>query len=94
MSNYKAVGVRRCLVNTLKFDPSEQGMIRTKLNPNTGLWEENPEIDSDAEFPDVYEGIVYKDKVLTLMGEEMAKSDEKMEDADEGDDDDGSAMVL
>lgn len=68
-------------------------MIKTKLNTNTGLWEEDPEIDSDAEFPDVYEGIVYKDKVLTLMGEEMADSDEEMEDVDDSDDDDGGAMV-
>lgn len=94
ISGYKAVGIRWSLVNKLNFDPSEHGMIKRKLNPDTGLWEEDPEIDPDAEFPDVYEGIVYKDKVLTLMGEEMADSDEEVKDVDKSDDDDGSAMAV
>ena len=54
------MGVRRNYVNKLKFDPSEHGVIRRKKNPVTNLWEEDPEIDPDAEFPDVHEGIVYK----------------------------------
>ena len=82
------MGVRRNYVNKLKFDPSEHGVIRRKKNPVTNLWEEDPEIDPDAEFPDVHEGIVYKDKVLTLMEEKISDSYEEMEDVDESDDDD------
>ena len=84
MSSYKAVGVRQCHIGKLTFDPSEHGMIRRKTNPVTGLWEEDPEIESDAEFPDVHEGIIYPDKVLTLLGEEMSDSDTETRDEDEG----------
>ena len=60
--------MRQCRVGKLKFDPSEHGLIKRKPNPSTKAMEEDPEIESDAEFSDVDEGIIYPNKVLTLMG--------------------------
>ncbi|KAG9599670.1 hypothetical protein KCU77_g9937, partial [Aureobasidium melanogenum] len=45
-------------------------------------------VDPDAEFPDVDEGIIYPNRILTLLGQEMSESDIEMGDAQEGDDDD------
>lgn len=93
LNNYKAVGVRRCTSDELEFSEFESPTVRTKRNPATGALEEDPEIESDAEHPDVDEGIIYPDRVLTFMGEEMSDSDEEMQDGDESGDGDGDGMV-
>jgi hypothetical protein len=93
LDNYKAVGVRRCQSGELEFSDLESPTIRTKRNSVTGVLEEDPEIEADAEFPDVDEGIIYPHKALTLMGEEMPDSDTEMMDGDQVDDEEGSAMV-
>ena len=85
--------MRQCRVGKLKFDPSEHGLIKRKPNPSTKAMEEDPEIESDAEFPDVDEGIIYPDRVLTFMGEEMSDSDEEMQDGDGSGDGDDDEMV-
>jgi hypothetical protein len=93
LNNYKAVGVRRCTSGELEFSEFESPTVRTKRDPATGALEEDPEIESDAEFPDVDKGIIYPDKVLTFMGGEMSDSDEEMQDGDESGDGDGDEMV-
>jgi hypothetical protein len=64
--------------------------------------EEDPEIESDAEFSDVDEGIIYPNKVLTLMGGVLIPppapdpdpdSDVEMEDRDGSDDDAGGVSI-
>lgn len=88
VSNYKAVGVRVSLVDQLDYDDLESPTIKQKQDPLTGAWEEDPEIDPDAEYPNVDEGIIYPNRMLTLLGQEMTDSDVEMGDGDEGDDDD------
>lgn len=88
VSNYKAVGVRVSLVDQLDYDDLESPTIKQKQDPFTGAWEEDPEIDPDAEYPGVDEGIIYPNRMLTLLGQEMTDSDVEMGDGDEGDDDD------
>jgi hypothetical protein len=82
LSNYKTVGVRSLHSGDLKFDSLESSTIRKTLDPLTGKMVEDPEIDPDAEFPDVDEGIIYPGKVLTLLGEEISDSDTEMQDED------------
>jgi hypothetical protein len=98
LSNYKAVGVRSCHSGDLKFDALETPTIRETLDSLTGKMVEDPEIDPDAEFPNVDEGIIYPDKVLTLLGEEISDSDTDMQDVDESDeeesdDEDGGVTI-
>jgi hypothetical protein len=81
LSNYKAVGVRLC--PNSQFDALESPTVRKKRNPITGVEEEDPKIESDAEFPDVDKGIIYHDKVLPLSGEEILDFDTEMRDGDE-----------
>ncbi|KAH0398638.1 hypothetical protein KCU89_g7031, partial [Aureobasidium melanogenum] len=88
VNNYKAVGVRKSLVGRLGYNDVESPTVKQKQNPLSGALEEDPEIDPDAEYPDVDEGIVYPNRILTLLGEEITESDIEMEDAQEGDDDD------
>lgn len=88
VSNYKAVGVRVSLVDQLNYDDLESPTIKQKQDPQTGAWEDDPEIDPDAEYPDVDEGIIYPNRGLTLLGQEMVDSDVEMEDGDDRDDDD------
>ncbi|KAI4843072.1 hypothetical protein E4T44_06946, partial [Aureobasidium sp. EXF-8845] len=78
LSNYEAVGVR--LRHNFQFDATELPITRRKRNPVTGEIEEWPEVDADAEFPHVDEGIIYPDKALTLHGEEIYDSDTEMQD--------------
>jgi hypothetical protein len=103
LSNYKAVGVRLC--HNFKFDALESPTVRKKRNPITGVEEEDPETESDAEFPDVDKGIIYHDKVLPLSGEEIPDFDTEMRDGDESeeehideieedDNDDGDGGVM
>ncbi|KAI4717169.1 hypothetical protein E4T48_06649 [Aureobasidium sp. EXF-10727] len=81
LRNYKAVGVRESLYGESEFDDSESPTVKQKQNSLTGLWEDDPEIDSDAEFSDVDEGIIYPgDKALNLLGGEISDSDIEMED--------------
>lgn len=82
------MGVRKSLVGRLGYNDVESPTVKQKQNPLSGALEEDPEIDPDAEYPDVDEGIVYPNGILTLLGEEMTESDIEMEDAQEGDDDD------
>jgi hypothetical protein len=96
LSNYKAVGLR--LRHNFQFDDTETPTVRTKRNSVTGYQEEWPEIEADAEFPNVDEGIIYPDKVLTLHGEEISESDTEMQDGDESeeedsDDEDGGVTI-
>lgn len=86
VSNYKAVGVR-VLVDRHDYDDLESPTIKQKQDPLTGAWEEDPEIDPDAEYPDVDEGTIYPNRILTLLGQEMIDSDIEMGDGDERDDD-------
>ncbi|KAG9838183.1 hypothetical protein KCU98_g10311, partial [Aureobasidium melanogenum] len=88
VNNYKAVGVRKSLVDQLDYNDLESPTVKQKQNLLSGAWEEDPEIDPDAEFPDVDEGIIYPNRILTLLGQEMSDSDIEMGDAQEGDDDD------
>lgn len=88
MNNYKAVGVRFSQADQLDYDDLESQTIKQKQHALTGAWEEDPEIDSDAEYPDVDEGIIYPNRVLTLLGQEMTDSDVEMRD-DDGDNDEG-----
>ncbi|KAG9698151.1 hypothetical protein KCU95_g2838, partial [Aureobasidium melanogenum] len=90
VNNYKAVGVRVSLVDQLKYDDLESPTVKQKQDPLSGVWEDDPEIDSDAEYPNVDEGIIYPNRILTLLGQEMSDSDIEMgdaSDADESDDD-------
>ncbi|CAD0106126.1 unnamed protein product, partial [Aureobasidium uvarum] len=89
LTNYKAVGVRESQYGESEFDDLESPTVKQKQNSLTGLWEDDPEIDSDNEFSDVEEGIIYPgDKALNILGGEISDSDIEMEDGDEGDDDD------
>ncbi|KAH0369928.1 hypothetical protein KCU65_g2960, partial [Aureobasidium melanogenum] len=85
VNNYKAVGVRVSL--DLNYDGSESPTVKQKQDLLSGLFEDDPEIDPDAEYPDVDEGIIYPNRILTLLGQEMSDSDIEMGDADESDDD-------
>ncbi|KAG9562716.1 hypothetical protein KCU71_g7252, partial [Aureobasidium melanogenum] len=76
VNNYKAVGVRKSLVDQLEYNELESLTVKQKQNPLSGAWEEGPEIDSDAEYPDVDEGIIYPNRILTLLGQEMSESAE------------------
>ncbi|KAG9659284.1 hypothetical protein KCU64_g3953, partial [Aureobasidium melanogenum] len=76
VNNYKAVGVRKSLVDQLEYNELESPTVKQKQNPLSGAWEEGPEIDSDAEYPDVDEGIIYPNRILTLLGQEMSESAE------------------
>ncbi|KAI4724771.1 hypothetical protein E4T49_07516 [Aureobasidium sp. EXF-10728] len=89
LRNYKAVGVRQSLYGESDFDDSESPTVKQKQNSLTGLWEDDPEIDSDAEFSDVEEGIIYPgDKALNLLGREISDSDIEMEDETDSEDED------
>lgn len=82
--------MRVSLVDQLKYDDLESPTVKQKQDPLSGVWEDDPEIDSDAEYPDVDEGIIYPNRILTLLGQEMSDSDIEMgdaSDADESDDD-------
>lgn len=96
LGNYKAVGVR--LRHKVQFVDVETPTLRRKRNPVTGQQEEWPEIDADAEFPHVYEGIIYPDKVLTPHGEEISEPNTEMRDGyeskeEDSDDEDGGVTI-
>lgn len=80
------MGVRFSQVDQLYYDDLESPTIKQKQDVLSGAWKEDPEIDPDAEYPDVDEGIIYPDRMLTLLGQEISDSDVEMEDGDEKDD--------